>query len=108
MSVDVTTVVSMPDVDDTSFFLSDTTQMRTRMSGQCCSLHTCDAQLSLPSAAVPMFQRTNPPNSDRHADPDPSRATPLTSPSTLSTLDKQKTKHAYPDALQTNKIQIDP
>ena len=78
---DVFTLATMPAVEPVSFFLSDTTAMRTRSSGQWLSGATCTARLSEPSSLAPMLQRTKPPYRERQAEPEPMRAMVVSSPS---------------------------
>lgn len=73
-SGEVCTVRCMPAVDDVPFFLSDTTQIRACISGQCDCGATSTASESVPLASVPSRQATKPPKSDRQAEPDPCRA----------------------------------
>lgn len=63
----------MPEVELVPFLSSETTQMRACISGQCDWGATSTASESLPSAAEPISQATNPPKRDRHAEPEPWR-----------------------------------
>ena len=73
-SGDVCTVRCIPAVDEVPFLASFTTQMSTCRSGQCSRGATSSASESLPSACWPDCHATNPPKSERHAEPLPRRA----------------------------------
>mmetsp|Transcript_13499 Transcript_13499/g.42496 ORF Transcript_13499/g.42496 Transcript_13499/m.42496 type:complete len:216 (+) Transcript_13499:375-1022(+) len=75
---DVLTDSDIPEVDGVSFCASDTTAMSTFISGQWEAGATHRPSESDPSSFVPMSHATHPPNTLRHAEPEPARAYPDT------------------------------
>ena len=81
---EVSTEVCMPAVEETAFFVSETTNISTCSSGQWSAGPTIRAFESEPSAAEPISHATKPPCRLRHAEPEPMRASVDSSPSYFS------------------------